>query len=405
MAMPVKNFLILVLVLGLFAGCRGDSADHAEQHDVPGVNSTTILLGSSLPLTGHASYLGTQTKIGAEIYLKHINNQGGVHGRKIKLVALDDQYDPPQCLANTQRLIIRDKVFALFCYVGTPTTVKVLPMIKEARIPLLGMFTGANALREPFTPYLINIRPSYYRETESAVRHLVQDLGLERFAVFYQYDAYGFDGLTGTELALKEFGLSPVARSSYTRGTIKVEKAVREIVASDAQAVFMIGSYNPCAEFVRQAASRDFHPLYYTVSFVGAEELARRLKDLPQERLIMSQVVPPPLGSDSRKKSGAVREYIRLLKRYYPKERPNFVGLEGYINARVLVEGLRRCGRDLSRKEFISAIESIKGYTLGDDMEIDFGPKDHQGLKKIYFTILKDNTFVPLKDWGELKND
>jgi ABC-type branched-subunit amino acid transport system substrate-binding protein len=278
-------------------------------------------------------------------------------------------------------------------------------MITEARIPLLGMFTGANALREPFNPYLINIRPSYYRETESAVRHLVQDLGLERFAVFYQYDAYGFDGLTGTELALKEFGLSPVARSSYTRGTIKVEKAVREIVASDAQAVFMIGSYNPCAEFVRQAASRGFHPLYYTVSFVGAEELARRLQGLPQERVIMSQVVPSPLGWDSRKKSQAVREYTRLLQKYHPQERPNFVGLEGYINARVLVEGLRRCGRDLSRKKFISAIESIKGYTLGDDMQIEFGPKDHQGLKKIYFTLLKGNTFVPITDWDSLKND
>lgn len=401
--MPAKKIFILVLVLALLAGCGDNPTNRAHRQEVPGVNSTTVLLGSSMPLTGHASYLGTQTRIGAQIYLKHINNQGGVHGRRIKMIARDDQYDPPQCLANTQRFIIRDKVFALFCYVGTPTTVKILPMITEARIPLLGMFTGANALREPFNPYLINIRPSYYRETESAVRHLVQDLGLERFAVFYQYDAYGFDGLTGTELALKEFGLSPVARSSYTRGTIKVEKAVREIVSSNAQAVFMIGSYNPCAEFVRQAASRGFHPLYYTVSFVGAEELARRLQGLPQERVIMSQVVPSPLGSDSRKKSQAVREYTRLLQKYHPQERPNFVGLEGYINARVLVEGLRRCGRDLSRKKFISAIESIKGYTLGDDMQIEFGPKDHQGLKKIYFTLLKGNTFVPLKDWDSLK--
>jgi ABC-type branched-subunit amino acid transport system substrate-binding protein len=339
----MRLWLALAVAL-MLPGCDRPGQKAAVEHAVPGVTDQVISLGSSLALSGHASYLGTQTLRGALCYLRHVNEQGGVHGRKLEIVSYDDSYDPTRCLANTQRLIVEDQVFALFCYVGTPTTVKILPMVEDAHIPLLGMFTGANALREPFNRYIINIRASYYQETAAAVRHLVKELGLKRIAVFYQYDAYGFDGLTGTELALKEFGLEPVARGSYVRGTLDVEEGLTKIADSNAEAVVMIGTYDPCARFIQLAQESGFSPIYYTVSFVGAEELARKLGADPGPVVVMSQVVPPAEGADAGAMGGA-QEYVQLLAKYFPDDKPNFVGLEGYFNARVLVEGLRQIGR------------------------------------------------------------
>ncbi|MDP2848465.1 MAG: ABC transporter substrate-binding protein [Humidesulfovibrio sp.] len=402
----VSAFLgIALLFFSTSPGCSRQGLETAVEQGSFGVTDDLITLGSSLALSGHASYLGTQTLRGALCYLNHVNDQGGVHGRKLKLVSYDDSYDPPRCLANTQRLIIEDQVFALFCYVGTPTTVKILPLLEDARIPLLGMFTGANALREPFSRYIINIRASYYQETAAAVRHLVNDLGLKRIAVFYQYDAYGFDGLTGTELALKEFNLAPVARGSYVRGTLDVEEGLTKIEDSRAEAVVMIGTYDPCARFIQLAQNNGFSPIFYTVSFVGAEELARRLGPESGPVVVMSQVVPPTEGADARKFSGGAQEYVELLAKYFPDEKPNSVGLEGYYNARILVEGLRRAGRNLTREGFITAIESVRDYELGPGQTVNFGPENHQGMERVYFTRLKGGRFTLVESWPEVQSD
>jgi ABC-type branched-subunit amino acid transport system substrate-binding protein len=288
--------------------------------------------------------------------------------------------------------------------VGTPTTVKILPLVEDARIPLLGMFTGANALREPLNPYVINVRASYYQETGAAISRLVEDLMIRKIAVFYQYDAFGFDGLTGMELALKKYDLAPVARGSYIRGTLDVEEGLGKIAASKAEVVVMIGTYEPCAKFIRLAHEQGFNPVFYTVSFVGAEELARRLKTFTDITVIMSQVVPPPEGPESSELLGSASEYNNLLKRYFPEDKPNFVGLEGYINARVLVEGLERAGRDLTRERFIEAIESIRDFPLLPYTTLSFGPNDHQGLDQVYFTRLVDGSFVLMKDWTIIKD-
>lgn len=400
----------LLLVIALFptlwlpAACGPADRATMPEPTTPGITDTEIVLGSSLALDGQAGYLGTQTLRGYMCYLEHVNGNGGVHGRKIKVIAYDDSYDPPKCMANTQRLIIDDNVFALFSYVGTPTTVKILPMVEDAKIPLLGMFTGANALRVPLSRYVINVRASYYQETGAAIAHLVEDLGMKKIAVFYQYDAYGFDGLTGMELALKKYSLAPVARGSYVRGTLEVEEGLGRIMSSGAEAVVMIGTYEPCAKFVRLAREQGFNPVFYTVSFVGAEELARRLASFPDITLIMSQVVPPPEGPDSDELLGSASEYATLLKRYFPADKPNFVGLEGYINARVLVEGLQRAGRDLTRDGFIDAIESMRDFPLLPYNTLSFGPKDHQGLDQVYFTILKEGSFLLLNDWAVVRD-
>ena len=384
---------VFVVLAATGLGCQPTLETTAIQSKPPGVSDTAIRIGASLALEGHAGYLGTQMLHGAMAYIQHVNARGGVHGRQIKVIAYDDGYDPPRCLYNTQRLLIEDNVFALFCYVGTPTTVKIIPLVSEARIPLVGMFTGANALRDPVNRYLINIRASYYQETGAMVQHLVEDQKLTRIGVFYQYDTYGFDGLRGTELALRKYNLFPVATGTYIRGTLAVEEGLQRIMDAEAEAVVMIGTYEPCAKFIRQAKSKGYHPVFSNVSFVGADELARILGD-QAEGVIVTQVVPLPSSRPDGESLWGVDEYTRLLQQYYPQDRPNFVSLEGYLNARVLVEGLQRTGSNLTRERFIASLESVAAYDLGIDNALAFSPQDHQGLDRVYFTHFKNGRFV-----------
>lgn len=397
MKQPVWGLCLFLLAL-LTAAC-GPNDRSGEVRVVPGVTDEEVVLGSSLALTGHAAYLGTQILRGAEAYLRYINDQGGVHGRMITVKAMDDSYDPPRCLANTQKFIIDNDVLALFCYVGTPTTIKILPLVEEAKIPLIGLFTGANHLREPFNPYVVNIRASYYKETQTAVKKMVTELGIRKIAVFYQYDAYGFDGLIGAELALKKYGMEPVARGSYIRGTLNVREGLQKIRESGAEAVVMVGTYGACARFIQLARIENYNPLFYNVSFVGAEELARRIGTGPSS-VIMSQVVPPLTAQGNKK--DAASQYAHLLQHYFPGERPSFAGLEGFLNARILVEGLKKAGRDLTRAGLIKAIESIRRYELGPGLSITYGRNDRQGLEKVYFTRLEDGMFQPFSDWAQL---
>ena len=352
----------------------------------PGVSPTEILIGSSLALGGHASFLGTQYLHGALSLIEEINNEGGIHHRKIRLIAYDDGYDPPRCVANTKRLIHKDKVFALFCYVGTPTSVKIIDIVEENKIPLLGLFTGADKLRFPFRHYIFNVRSSYYQETNAVVRYFIEEKGLRRIAVFYQYDDYGFDGLKGTQIALQKYGLSPVAMGSFLRGTLEIEDALDKIQASEAQAVIMVGTYSPCAKFIKESRDRDFNPLFHNVSFVGADKLVEEL-GAAGEGVIITQVVPPPT---ERILLPASEQYSRLLSLYYPQDTPNFVSFEGFVNARILVDALRRAGREITREGFIRAIESIRDHYVGIGSVINFGPRDHQGMDDVYLTEVRD---------------
>ena len=393
-------FCLLVVLAGVvwgIAGCTSERSQDSADAGRTGIQSDEILIGSSLALEGHASYLGIQTLHGALAYLHHINDSGGVYGRRIRVIHYDDGYDPPRCVLNTQRLVIEDKVFALFCYVGTPTTIKAIPLVHEARIPLVGMFTGAQALRDPVNRYLINVRASYYQETGAAVEYLVEKQGLKKIAVFYQYDAYGFDGLRGAELALKAYQLVPVATGTYVRGTLNVEDGLDKIMSAGAEAVVMIGTYEPCARFIQLALSKEFRPTFYNVSFVGANELIRRLgKDA--QGVIITQVVPPPEPMDNGELLWGATEYVQRLQQYFPEDQPNFVSFEGYVNAKVLVEGLRRAGSQLDRERFIDAIESIHDIDLGIANTLSFSPTDHQGLERVYFTLFENGRFVWLKE-------
>ncbi len=390
--MKLAKMIFICLFVSLVSTCSKPTEESILPPSTPGVTDKEIILGTSLALSGHASFLGTQTLYGALCYLNAVNDRGGIHGRKIRLISYDDGYDPPQCLANTQKLIAEDMVFALFCYVGTPTSAKIIPIIKEAKIPLVGIFSGAQILRKPFIRYIINIRTSYYQEIAAVIMQLVQSMGIKKIAVFYQYDDYGFDGLAGTQIALERYGLEPVAAGSYQRGSLEIEAAFEKIMASKAEAVVMVGTANPCAKFIRLAALKDFYPIFHCVSFMGADQLANKLGKAG-EGVIITQVVPSPAETLLLP---AAAEYTRFLAHYYPDEKPNYVGFEGYINARVVVEGLRRAGRDLSREGLIDAFEGIDNLSLGIANPLSFSSTDHQGLKNIYFTQIHEGRIILL---------
>ena len=396
MLAKIQKLCLFLFLCSFVVSCKSSENNFNPPENRTGISKNEILIGSSLALGGHAGYLGTQTLQGALSYIKHINETGGVNNRKIRIIAKDDGYDPARCLYNTQQLILEDRVFLLFCYVGTPTTVRIIPLVNEAKIPLVGMFTGASRLRHPVNRYLINIRASYYQETKAAVDMIVKKKKFTKVAVFYQYDEYGFDGLRGTEIALQQYNLIPVAKGTYIRGTLDVEKGLDHIIASNAQAVIMIGTYDACAKFIKLADKRHFSPLFHNVSFVGSKELARRLGKTG-ENVIVTQVVPPPTVKDPDHALPGVKNYIKLLLKYYPNSKPSFVGLEGFIDAIILVEGLKRAGPDITREKFIAAIESINNFDIGISNPISFGKNDHQGLDKVYYTKIKNGELVLIK--------
>jgi ABC-type branched-subunit amino acid transport system substrate-binding protein len=383
----------LASILGLLLLAGENSLRAAD----PGVTDTEILLGSSLALEGPASFLGTQTNHGMEAYIRSLNEKGGVNGRKVRVIAYNDGYEPVPCVTNTQKLINEDKVFSLTCYVGTPTSVKALPVWTNAKVPLLGFFTGAEPLRSPFNRYSLHVRPSYYQEADAIVDAFVNKLNYKKIAVFYQYDAFGEAVKKGTEIALQKYGLTPVAYGSFERNTLNVDEGLQKIVSSNPDAIVMVGTYSPLAKFVKEAKKAGLSKtVFHTVSFVGPEAFAKELGS-DASRCVVTQVMPPYENNTLP----VVKEYKTALKKYFPGDSPNFVSLEGFVNAKVLGEGLKRAGKDITREGFIDAVESMNSFDLGGIM-VTYGPEDHVGLEKIYITQIKDGHFVEVKDWNKL---
>ena len=387
--------LVVLAALGYFLVTK--NTQKVEKVAVPGVSDTEILIGSSAALSGSASFLGTQTIHGSMAYINDINEKGGINGRKIKLISTDDQYDPPKTVANTQKLITQDGVFALFDYVGTPTSVKVIDIVNQAQVPLLGLFTGAEALRSPFQPYIFNVRDSYYNETEDAVAYFVDKLGFKKIAVMYQQDAFGETVLAGTQIALKKRNMEPVAVDSFIRGTMDVEKAMGTIKASGAEAVVMVGTYSPLAKFVKIANDAGFKPYFHTVSFVGSEAYAKELTQTQKvdptqyNKILVTQVVPSPLADEFT----TVKEYKTLIQKYYPQDSFNYTSLEGFVNAKVLVAALQNAGKDLTRESFVTGLESMQNVDIGIGKMINFGKTQHGGLRGIFYSKLSpEGNFV-----------
>src|SRR5574337_1947266 len=255
----------------------------------PGVTDTEILIGSCAALEGPANPLGTQTVLGAKAYLSHINDQGGVHGRKVRLVAYDDRYEPAKAIECFNRLK-QEGVFAAGFFVGTPTAAKHAPMAESAKIPLVGLFTGAQLLHEPFKRYVINVRASYYDEARVQVDNLWNSLGMRQIGVLYQDDAFGVAVLEGVKLALKKYNATPIALGSFPRNTLDVTRGIELVRAASPEAVILAGPYAPVAEILKRGRAGGWKPRFLTVSFVGTEAVSKAAgKD--GEGLVITQVV------------------------------------------------------------------------------------------------------------------
>jgi ABC-type branched-subunit amino acid transport system substrate-binding protein len=367
-----------VPVRGLLAGLALALAQAASAQS--GVFPDKVVFGQAAVFSGPAAQLGIQMRNGIKAYFDHVNALGGVHGRKIELVTEDDKYESAVAPAASKKLIEERKVFALTGYVGTPTGVAHLPVVTQARVPLVGMFTGAEALRVPFNKYVFHVRASYYEETDKIVEQVVS-IGGKSIAVFYQNDAYGQAGLKGVELATQKRGMKIAALGTVERNTVKVEDAVKRIHAAQPDAVVMISAYTSCAEFIRQMQKAGSNATFYNVSFVGSKALADALgKD--GVGVAISQVVPFPWG----RAVPVVKEYQQLSTKAGFTDF-NFSAMEGFLTAKVAVEGLRRAGRNLTRDGYIAALERMQDVDLGG-FYVSYSPTDHTGSAFVDLTII-----------------
>ena len=345
--------------------------------------ASRIVLGQSAAFTGPAAQLGIQMHTGARIYFNAINAAGGVNGNTIELRTLDDGYEPDRCKANTEKFI-KDEVFGLFGYVGTPTSLAALPSIVDAKIPFFGPFTGAQALRDPLHKSVFHVRASYYDETELIVNQLTT-LGLTKIAVFYQNDAYGKAGLEGVMRALKARKLEPVALGTVERNTVNVAQAVKDIAPKMPNAVVQISAYKSCAAFIRAARKAGYGGTFFNVSFVGTQALADELGK-EGRGIMVSQVMPFPFSTTT----AIAREYRDALQKAGGGAQPNYSSMEGYVAAKVFTEGLRRAGRNPSHDTLFSGLESIQNASFGG-FNIDFGPRDHVASHFVELSMLTED--------------
>jgi branched-chain amino acid transport system substrate-binding protein len=380
--------LVALLALGTAAwSCRPDNAPAALASTHVG---SEIVLGSTVALGGSASFLGRQLTDGATAYLSEVNAAGGVHGRTLRLVSLDDGYDPARAIFNTQSLLVERDVFALFGFTGTPTSVKVVPLITRAHVPALGFFTGAEALRRPLRSDVFHVRDSYGAEAEAGIHYFFDALGLHKIAVVYQEDAFGQAVLAGVQTALKKRGAEPVGTTSMARGSMEVVAARDAVRSTGADGVMLVGTYAPLAKLVKSCHDVGYAPYFHTVSFVGSEAFAKELittQHVAAEQfghIVVTQVVPSPQDASLP----AVAEFQALFGKHFPATAPNYVALEGFLNAKVLVEGLRRAGPDLSRAGFVHALESIHGFDVGIGRPLELGADDHVAMTGVFYSRL-----------------
>jgi ABC-type branched-subunit amino acid transport system substrate-binding protein len=374
-----------------------------------GITANEITVGMSTVLTGPASFLGTNFKAGAEAYIHMVNASGGINGRKIRLIAYDDGYEPDKAVANVNKLLKEDKVFCLLGNVGTPTVMAIKPILAAEKVPLFAPFTGAESLRNPVIKHILNYRASYNQEVEAFIHGMVDVLGQRKIAVFYQEDAYGMAVLDAAKTALKKRKLAPVATGTYTRNFEDVSGGLDKIMAAMPEAVVMAGTYSACAKFItswkRKTAGEKKSgqdPIFMNVSFVGPEKLAELLGKY-SENVVVTEVVPPYYTYLGGARYPAVGEYLAAMQKYSPAAGSSFVSLEGFLAAKVFVEILKRAGNSPTRESFIQAAEGIKEFDIQAGNRISFSNQNHQGSQMVYPTVIRKNTFYLINDWKVLK--
>ena len=381
----MKTILPLLLFIGLAA-------------EVCAAAETELRLGMSTALSGSAANLGTDMRQGVLAGLDRANRAGGIDGRLLRLIALDDGYEPARTAPNMRQLLEKENVLAVIGNVGTPTAIAALPIASEDKTLFYAAFTGAGVLRKtPPDRYVINFRASYAEETGAMIDALIDGAGLEieDIAFFTQRDGYGDAGFAGGIAALKRHGLkdgNAVLHVRYERGTLAVENAIADLLYADHEprAVVMVGTYAPCAKFIKLTTESGLRATFLNVSFVGSQSLASELGSLPA-CVIVTQVVPHPLDAEV----AIVREYLTDLKTSDAEAQPGFGSLEGYLAARVLLLALEKMPGEPTREGIVAALEGLGKFDPGLGQTLTLGPADHQASHSIWPTILQDGAFVP----------
>jgi branched-chain amino acid transport system substrate-binding protein len=355
-----------------------------------GVTADTITFGQAAVLEGPASALGLGMQKGLNAAFDEINAKGGVHGRKIKLISVNDGYEPDRAIAATKKLIEEDKVFALVGPVGTPTSAAAQPIATAAKVPFMGAFTGAGFLRNTKLENVINVRASYDAETEAWVKHLTEDLKISKIAIFYQDDAFGRAGLSGFKKAMDKRKMEIAAEATYERNTVAVKSGLLTLKRAEPEAVVIVGAYKPVAEFIKLSRKTGFNPVFVNISFVGANALAKELGP-DGKGVIVSQVVPFP-GDTSLK---VVADYHAAIKAAGGE--PEFVSLEGYLVGRLAIAALDKAGKDLTREGLLKAIKETGKFDIGG-LPMTFSADKNEGLDKVFMTIIEaDGKFKPIE--------
>ncbi len=359
--------------------------------DEAGVFEERILFGQSAAFSGPAADLGKELRLGIEAAFQEANKRGGVHGRKLELVSLDDAYEPELAIANTRKLIDEEQVFALIGAVGTPTSRSATPIAARAGVPYIAPFTGAAFLRDAKWWNVINLRASYDQETEEIVDRLTDDLDIERIAILYQDDSFGRAGYRGVQQALERRKMEPVAMGSYVRNTTAVKTALFDLRAGNPEAIVLVGAYKPVATLISWARLMDFNPVFVTISFVGSYALAKELGPAGSG-IFVTQVVPFPTAS-----LPVVSAYRRALAARAPKSSPGFVSLEGYLAGRLAIVGLERSGREPDRDRFVENLRRMEGIDL-DGFRLRYGEDDNQGSDAVFLTMIDaDGRYRPIR--------
>ena len=363
----------------------------------PGVEPDRIVFGQSAALSGPAMALGQAMRVGIEAAFAEANRGGGVHGRRLELVSLDDGYEPEAAIENIRELINERQVFALIGAVGTPTARSSVPVAAAAGVPYIAPFTGAPFLRDGQWQNVINLRASYYQETEAMLAFLAGQ-GLTRVAVAYQDDSFGRAGFRGAQLALERRGLSPVATAVYPRNTTAVKTTLLDVIEGEPEAVIIVGAPAPVAAFVNWASKLKLELVQMTTSFAGGNALIRNLtaESLNEAGLLMTQVVPPLLGDPLP----IVEQYRAALRHTSPGEEPGFVSLEGYLAGRMAVVAMEHCGEDPRRGQVLPMLRQAGRISLGG-FELEFGAGDYQGSDAVFLTMVSpEGEYVPVSSTG-----
>lgn len=387
--MHARRLTRIATALGLFA--LAGATEAAEN----GVFPDKVVLGQAAVLEGPAASLGLGMREGLLAAFAEANRAGGIKGRKLELIARDDGYEPKKSIEVTHQLLEQDKVFALIGPVGTPTSAATQPIAAEAGAPFIGAFTGAEFLRQPHKPNVVNVRASYFQETEAMVERLTKDLGVKRIAIFYQDDAFGRAGLAGVQRALAKRKMELVAEGTYERNTTAVKRALLDIRRGKPEAVIMVGAYKPSAAFIKLARELGIHATFVNISFVGSDALAQELGS-EGAGVIVTQVVPFPGDA----KIPLVARYQAALKAHDPKAKPGFVSLEGYMVGRLVAAALERIDGEPTRKAFFEAIVRTGSFDLGG-AKLGYGPQNNRGLEEVFLTAIQpDGTFKPVTSLG-----